>query len=130
MAGESIMATVIEQRTENSNPHNRTLLVRDLCGKKIRLTYYRRDISFANTFGLKPGEKGPGDTNLIIEGQLVPVLCILPKRNHLWGIETVAGEIQFPMFSPTDPSEMDYNLSAVSQFDGKRNGTYKLEVIE
>ena len=123
------MATVVVQKQAGVNPHNRNELVRDLVDKQVRMTFYRRDPIYSNSSGIEPGQRGAFDIDEVAEGKLVPLYCIIPLRNYVWGLETNDGEIKFPFLYPTSPSEVEMEFCAPSQFDGKTNGSYKVEVI-
>jgi len=114
---------------ESDNPHNKMRLVRDLAGKRIRLTYYHRDPSYGVTLGIKAGDQGPFDYNEVIEGSLIPVYCILSERNYIWGVQKDSGEIAATFLSPIDPADFVNVLAFSSQWDGKKNGSYVIEEI-
>ena len=124
------MATVASERKPGENPHNRNELVRDLINKRVRMTFYRRDPVNSNALGFAEGQRSPFDFNIVTVGFLVPIVCFLPKRNHLWGIQMDDGSFDMCFLSPTDSTEVIDKLGIPSKWDGKINGTYKIEVIE
>lgn len=124
------MANINVPRGQNENPHNRVMLIRDLAGRRVRMTLYRRDVCSAHLIGAIEGQQGPFDMDDTAEGIIVSVARFLPLRNTLWGIQLDNGEIRFGFLSPTDPTEMENSLSVPSQWDGRRNGTYKIEEIQ
>jgi len=123
------MATILTPRTTENNPHNRVELVRDLSGCRVKMTYYRRDPGYGFTLGLKAGDQGPFDMDVITEGVLVETVNFLPSRSSLFGILCDNGEVLMNFLCPTDPTEEKRNFNSPSQWDGKKNGTYKIEKI-
>jgi len=108
---------------------SREELVRDFAGRRVRMTYHRRDPGYGHVLGLQQGQQGPFDCDEVAEGQLVPVVCFVPERLYLWGVQSDSGEIAFAFLRPTDSAVEETNHHTASQWDGKRNGTYQIKTV-
>lgn len=116
------MAEILVSVGARSSP----LHVRDLSGRRVRMTYHRRDPADGHVLGLTRGQRGPFDVDVVVTGVIVPVFTIVPGCATLWGVLQDSGEVAFAIFLPTDPVVSEWNLHTPSQWDGRRNGTWEL----
>jgi len=105
--------------------------IEDLIGKKVKMTFYRRDATNQS------GKKGPADVDEIVEGIVRRFMHRTTAKFAFNGpvsvcgcIETDEGEMRF-CFLPLDGpyNYAGYIGNTPSALDGKRNGSYDIEPL-
>ena len=123
---------------QRTNTDNTPKIVRDLIGRRVRMTYYQRESYTRGIDNVPPGTKGVFDIDRVAEGtlryyQTVDVSLPYERKVFLYDIanndETVNTNV--PLLLPTDSlvNEGDFRLIP-SEFDGRRNGSWEIVAIE
>lgn len=117
-----------QQRQKKERPPR----INDLIGKRIKFTFYHRDARN------QTGKRGPGDTDEVVEGIVRRFTHRTTAKFAFNGpvsvcgcIETDEGEMRF-CFLPLDGPYncAGYHGNTPSELDGKRNGSYDVELLE
>ena len=103
----------------------------DLVGKRVRITYYHRDVKNIS------GNKGPGDMDEVVEGIVRRVthrsegkFCFNGSVSVCGCVETDEGKTRFAFLPLDGPySCSGYIGNFPSELDGKRNGSYDIELL-
>lgn len=103
----------------------------EILGRRVRMTYHRRDIHMATVRATPQGTQGCGDRDEVYEGTLTCYMAyFLPTRIWMYGIQLDSGEVVMGSLTP-DSDLINVEITHMpSQWDGRRNGDYEIAPLD